>query len=79
MSYKVDYDKINLYNEKINRGIKMKKRKLFCEYGPAFYKISLLKETLKKDFKDFKAGRSINSIIELVKSYNELRGNNGKN
>ena len=23
--------------------------------------------------------RSINSIIELVKSYNELRGNNGKN
>ena len=23
--------------------------------------------------------RSINSVIELVKSYNELRGNNGKN
>ena len=23
--------------------------------------------------------RSINSIIELVKNYNELRGNNGKN
>ena len=34
-----------------------KKRKLFCEYGPFFYKISLLKEALKKDLRDFKAGR----------------------
>ena len=31
-----------------------KKRKLFCEYGPICYKISLLKETLKKDFCDLK-------------------------
>ena len=30
-----------------------KKRKLFCEYGPIFYKISLIKETLKKNLKDF--------------------------
>lgn len=29
-----------------------KKRKLFCEYGPICYKISLFKEALKKDFKD---------------------------
>ncbi|MBR3614945.1 MAG: VanW family protein [Clostridia bacterium] len=34
-----------------------KKRKLFCEYGPLCYKISLFKEALKKDFKDFKAGK----------------------
>lgn len=34
-----------------------KKRKLFCEYGPLFYKISLLKEALKKDLKDFKEGK----------------------
>ena len=34
-----------------------KKRKLFCEYGPVCYKISLIKETLKKDLKDLKAGR----------------------
>ena len=34
-----------------------KKRKLFCEYGPLAYKISLLKEAIKKDLKDFKNGR----------------------
>lgn len=32
-------------------------RKLFCEYGPVFYKISLFKERLKKDLKDFSQGR----------------------
>ena len=32
-----------------------KKRKLFCEYGPICYKISVFKEALKKDLKDFKA------------------------
>ena len=31
-----------------------KKRKLFCEYGPIAYKISLWKEAKKKDFMDFK-------------------------
>lgn len=31
-----------------------KKRKLFCEYGPICYKISLYKEALRKDLKDFK-------------------------
>ena len=31
-----------------------KKRKLFCEYGPLAYKISLYKEALKKDLIDFK-------------------------
>lgn len=34
-----------------------KKRKLFCEYGPICYQISLFKEALKKDFKDFKNGK----------------------
>ena len=34
-----------------------KKRKLFCEYGPLAYKISLLKEAIKKDLKDFKNGK----------------------
>ena len=32
-------------------------RKLFCEYGPIFYKISLFKEAIKKDLKDFKNGK----------------------
>lgn len=34
-----------------------KKRKLFCEYGPIFYKISLWKEAIRKDLRDFKNGR----------------------
>ena len=33
------------------------KRKLFCEYGPIFYKISLFKETRKKDIIDFWQGK----------------------
>lgn len=33
----------------------MKKRKLFCEYGPIPYKISLYKEYLKRDIKDILA------------------------
>ena len=32
-------------------------RKLFCEYGPICYKISLFKEAKKKDLKDLKAGK----------------------
>lgn len=32
-------------------------RKLFCEYGPLAYKISLLKEILKKNLKDFMMGK----------------------
>ena len=32
-------------------------RKLFCEYGPLAYQISICKEALKKDFKDFISGR----------------------
>lgn len=34
-----------------------RKRKLFCEYGPICYKISLMKEAIKKDFQDFKKER----------------------
>ena len=34
-----------------------KKRRLFCEYGPLAYKISLLKEAIKKDLIDFKNGK----------------------
>lgn len=41
-----------------------KKRKLFCEYGPIFYKLSLIKETLKKNLKDFKAGRKFAKKID---------------
>ena len=32
-------------------------RKLFCEYGPICYKISLFKEAKKKDIKDLLSGR----------------------
>jgi len=32
-------------------------RKLFCEYGPICYKISLFKEARMKDFRDYRAGR----------------------
>ena len=32
-------------------------RKLFCEYGPIAYKISIFKEAIKKDIKDFIQGR----------------------
>ena len=32
-------------------------RRLFCEYGPLAYKISLLKEAIKKDLIDFKNGK----------------------
>lgn len=32
-------------------------RKLFCEYGPIAYKISIFKEAKKKDWQDFKAGK----------------------
>ena len=34
-----------------------KKRKLFCEYGPIAYKISLFKEARKKDLKDLRNGK----------------------
>ncbi len=34
-----------------------KERKLFCEYGPICYEISLFKECRKKDLKDFFAGK----------------------
>ena len=30
-----------------------KRRKLFCEYGPLAYEISLMKEALKKDIEDY--------------------------
>lgn len=53
---------IYYYNYKIylKRELKGKikmKRKLLCEYGPFFYKISLFKEARKKDIKDFIAGK----------------------
>ena len=35
-----------------------KKRKLFCEYGPIAYKISLFKEAKKKDLIDLKNGKT---------------------
>lgn len=33
------------------------KRKLFCEYGPICYKISLFKEAKIKDLRDLRAGK----------------------
>ena len=33
------------------------RRKLFCEYGPIAYKISLFKEAIKKDLNDFIKGK----------------------
>ena len=41
-----------------------KKRKLFCEYGPICYKISLYKEALRKDLRDFKAKKKFAKKIE---------------
>ena len=35
-------------------------RKLFCEYGPIAYKISLFKEAKKKDFKDLRKELELN-------------------
>lgn len=40
------------------------KRKLFCEYGPIFYKISLFKEARKKDLKDFFDGKKFAKKID---------------
>jgi vancomycin resistance protein VanW len=34
-------------------------RKLFCEYGPLAYKLSMFKEAKKKDFRDLVQGRKI--------------------
>ena len=42
-----------------------KKRKLLCERGPIFFKISLFKEARKKDLKDFKQGK------KFAKKYNK--------
>lgn len=41
-----------------------KKRKLFCEYGPIFYKIALFKEARKKDIKDILNGRKFARKID---------------
>ena len=41
-----------------------KKRKLFCELGPLFYKISLFKEALKKDLTDIKNGKKFAKKID---------------
>ena len=40
-------------------------RKLFCEYGPLAYKISLFKEAKKKDLIDFRNGK------KFAKKYNK--------
>ncbi len=41
-----------------------KQRKLFCEYGPICYQISLWKEAKKKDWIDFKEGKKFAKKIE---------------
>ena len=38
-------------------------RKLFCEYGPLAYKISIFKEAKKKDWIDFKNGKKFAKTI----------------
>lgn len=40
-----------------------KKRKLFCEYGPLCYKISVFKEAIKKDISDMNNNRKIARTI----------------
>lgn len=42
-------------------------RKLFCEYGPLAYKISLFKEAKKKDLIDFKNGKKFAEVNILAK------------
>ena len=37
----------------------MKKRKLFCEYGPLAYKISFVKEVILRDIKDYFSNQKI--------------------
>ena len=44
-------------------------RKLFCEYGPICYKISLYKEALKKNLRDFKNGKKF--AKKFAKKYNK--------
>ena len=46
-----------------------KRRKLFCEYGPLAYNISICKEALKKDVEDYIVKRY---KIAKKKSYNNL-------
>ncbi len=46
-----------------------RKRKLFCEYGPLAYEISLRKEALKKDIEDYIIKRY---KIAKKKSYKNL-------
>ena len=41
-----------------------KKRKLFCEYGPVAYQISLFKEARKKDLKDWMNGKKFAKKID---------------
>lgn len=40
-----------------------RKRKLFCEYGPICYKISVFKEGLKKNLKDLRNGKVFSKQI----------------
>ena len=48
-------------------------RKLFCEYGPLAYKISLFKEARKKDLKDLIQGKKFAKVIQkyYLESYME--------
>ena len=37
----------------------MKRRKLFCEYGPVAYKIAVIKEAIRKDIQDILLNQKI--------------------
>ncbi len=56
----------------------MKKRKLFCEYGPLCYRISLYKEYLLRDIKDLLSGErfahthSAQGLENIVKGHRSL-------
>ena len=56
----------------------MKKRKLFCEYGPICYQISLHKEYVKRDFKDVVSKDKIakehssNELPYILKSHTSI-------
>ena len=42
----------------------MKERKLFCEYGPLAYKISIIKEAIRKDVGDLLLNQKISKTIK---------------
>ena len=51
-----------------------KKRKLFCEYGKTFYKISVAKECMRRNFTDMFSHNKFSSVFEEVGYINIAKG-----